>query len=283
MLDIKPCVDPTPPPRECRWTSYYGYPKGICGRPVPVQGIVIHCLGMSLEAYANQVCSNKAKPFLQNHASVHYAIAADGKGLHQYVDPNCVAWGLDTYSSNFKTLLVDNPGYIDPETGEPPPASYMYPGWPILSEANAEYPLDMYAIHIGIAKDEGAPPSDGCGPCDNPCDGFPLGMNEDAYKRLVRLVAWLSHEFSIPVNSQYIARHAEIANLPEGENDCDCTEAGCFLCDIQSYCEGCLSPRDRSFALSSNIKFVYGEDEAGCKVKVDLDTLAGLLGIDMEG
>lgn len=260
MLEILPCITPTPPVVNCKHTRWYGVPRGMTGRNgKAIQGIVLHCLNMDLPTYDSNVCAKGLVPALQNHTSMHYAISEDGI-VHQYVNESDIAWGSQTYTGNFPSVTP----------------AYPYLGWNVLSAANPNVSMDLYVLHVGIAIPAYANNLDSCG---DACDIPHLGMSEVGYRQLVRLLAYLAAEYNVPINSQHIAFHDQISNLPEGEAGCACLENFCLLCDVDAYCEKCLNPADSTYVLSDSIKYVYGENANGCRVKVSVATLKTLLGV----
>ena len=258
MIEILPCVPPSPPVLTCHGTRWYGIPRGVSGRNGnAIQGIVLHCLNMPLNAYDGHMAAKGTTPALENHTSLHYVVNPDGI-VHQYVADTDIAWGSQLYTGNFPTSTPN----------------YDYLGWPALKAANPNKSLDLYTLQIGIAIPAYGRNLD---MCTDPCDVSHLGMTNVGYAQLVRLVAYLAYTYNIPIDSQHIQFHDLISQLPEGEQGCTCLENFCLLCDVGSYCEKCVNPGDSAFVLNSDIKYLYGENAAGCKVKVSLATLKTLL------
>lgn len=257
MLEVLPCITPTPPVTTCKYSRWYGIPRGKSGRNgQTIQGIVLHCLDMDLPTYDSHTGAKGTVPALQNHTSVHYAISEDGI-VHQYVKEEDIAWGSRLYMGNFPTT-----------TASP------YPGWPVLSAANPNEALDLYVVHVGIAVPKYDHKLDSC---TDPCDIPHLGMSEVGYRQLVRLLAYLADAYNIPIDGQHIAFHEQIENTTS--EGCACIENFCLLCDVDAYCEKCINPADSTYVLSDEIKYLYGENSNGCRVKVDLATLKQLLGV----
>ena len=258
MIEVLPCVTPTPPVMTCQGTRWYGIPRGTTGRNgSTIQGIVLHCLDMPLNAYDGHVTAKGLEPGLSNHTSMHYAVSQDGV-IHQYVNDADIAWGSQQYIGNFPSSTPDT----------------NYIGWPVLKAANPNLSMDLYVIHIGVAIQSYGRQLD---TCKDPCDVPTLGMTPVGYAQLVRLVAYLANKYSIPVDGQHIAFHDTISVLPDQENGCACLENFCLVCDVDAYCEKCINPADATYILFDEIKYLYGENAAGCKVKVDLPTLKALL------
>lgn len=262
MAYVTPCLPATLPPVTCQATRWYGIPRGRETRNgYPIKGIMLHCLGMSLSEYTSRLCGYDQQPQLNPHASMHYVVSMEGT-LTQFVADEDIAWGVNTYVGNFVTTSVPN-------------APSVYLGWPQLAQEFPNTTVDAYVLHIGIAVAPSTKVNPGCA---DPCDMPPLGMEPQAYRKLVRLVAYLAAMYGIPVDSQHIAFHEQVmATTPPTE--CPCLENLCFICDVGEYCESCTNPFDASFQPSPSIKYIYGDNEFGCKVKISLEDLKTLLGL----
>lgn len=258
MIEVLPCVTPTPPVLTCYDTRWYGIPRGTTGRNGnTIQGIVLHCLDTPLNAYDGHMAAKGLIPALSNHTSMHYAVNPDGI-IHQYVLDTDIAWGSQQYLGNFPSSTPDTD----------------YIGWPVLKAANPNKSLDLYAIHIGIASQAYGRQLDSC---KDPCDVPHLGFTDVGYAQLVRLIAYLAQKHNIPVDGQHIAFHDTISVLPSQELGCACLENFCLVCDVDAYCEKCINPSDATYVLYDEIKYLYGENAAGCKVKIGLSDLKALL------
>ena len=242
----------------CLGSRWYGIPRGTTGRNGrTIQGIMLHCLNMPMNAYDGHVTAKGLDPALTNHTSVHYAISQDGV-IHQYVDDADVAWGVQGYVGNFPHSTPD--------------ADYI--GWSTLKAANPNISADLYVIHIGVAIQSFGRQLD---TCKDPCDVPHLGMTEMGYAQLVRLIAYLASKYNIPIDGQHIAFHDTISVLPDEEAGCTCLENFCLVCDVDAYCEKCINPADATYALHDEIRYIYGENAAGCKVKIGLADLKAML------
>jgi hypothetical protein len=263
-MPIKLCSDPTPPLYDCAVTTIYGAPRKHPGRvpPVvepqvetPISGIAVHCLSDTYQAYLSKVCKASASLMPCGHASMHYVIDGDTGQVSSLVKESDVAWAFQSYLSNFPL----------PHPQEP------YPGWSVL---NALFPLlsaDFYTINIGITS----PTRTGDFLDDELCCLGPYGATDKAYQVLIRLVAWIADRYNIPRDTQHIAFHDDIVLTIEGCQECICSDLTCFICDVTGYCESCNNVGDPSFVLGTEIFYVYGETENGCKVKVLLSDLLG--------
>lgn len=262
---VSPCTPPTMPTATGCSSRWFGVPRNTIGRNgATVQGIVIHCLNMSLSEYDSLAGNRGSLPPSNKHISLHYAIGAEGQ-IHQYVNEENIAWGVGSYPGSFATTTI-------------PSAVARYPGWPALAAAHPTTTLDPYVIHIGVATI--APSNQLGGICDDPCSLPVLNFSEStSYQKLVRLVAYLAQKYSIPVNTAHIQFHELIEQLANPSIECLCLEGFCFVCDVSEYCETCTNPFDASYGLGTDIRYLYGENEFGCKVKIHISDLRTLLGI----
>lgn len=290
---IRACAPPTPPPSlTCTQTRIYGAPRGRPGRSptgfpvdeVPILAIALHCIKDTYDGYLHKVCSSDGKLFPNGHGSFHYVVDAEGGAITALVDEANLAWSFQSYLSNFPTTAPVQPPPCPPvDCGPIPcpppppvilPACVAYPGWSVLCTM-FPYSADFYTINIGITVPNRAE--------ENVLDGVdccagPFGMTEETYAKVVRLVNWIAYRYNIPFDNQHIAFHDQIVNTLMGCEECKCdSDEHCFVCDVSAYCEQCVNPGDSTFALSSTIAWVYGEDAGGCKVKVPLSDLKTLL------
>lgn len=246
---IKSCITPTLPPIECYNTKWFGIPRGTCGRNThPICGIMLHCLDMSMDAYQNGICTTMRKPLLQDHWSLHYVISADGL-IRRLVEEDNIAWGLQSYVGSF-----------------PPVMPLPLPGWNVLPAMYPGVAPDTYLLHIGIVIPKQIESDINC---IDPCKERPLNMSWTGYQRLVRLVAYLTSKYNIPVDVEHVAFHEQVT--PTGSEDtCNCLDGLCFVCDVDSYCEGCSNPGDSSYLADDSLAVVYGETATGCRARIPL-------------
>lgn len=262
-MPVRTCIDPTPPIMQCYSTPLFGVPRGRTGRTpplsnvnTPISGIVIHCVQESFDGYINKMCNSQLLGC--EHASMHYVIDGSTCQLAHVVEDENVAWGFQSYPSNFPLANPQEP----------------YPGWPVLRTQFPNISGDFYALHIAIAVPR-IPQLDGLDNATDCCPG-PYGMTWECYRKLVQLVAWLAWKYDIPVNEQHIAFHDQIVERTIGCEECQCLGMVCFVCDVSKYCEGCKNPGDPTFVEAEEIDFLYGELD-GCKVKISIENLRILL------
>jgi hypothetical protein len=113
------------------------------------------------------------------------------------------------------------------------------------------------------------------------CAGQPYGLTPYAYEQLVHLVAWIESRYpAVTVDQQHIQFHDQIVETLAGCEECPCgPQNTCFVCDVSHYCEGCANIGDPTFSISDDILYVYGENSAGCKVRIRIDDLRTVLGL----
>ena len=257
MAFVEECLAANKPLVNNIASVVYGIKRLVPGRLTKtIQGIVLHNLGMDLPAYDARMRTRGAPGDEQLHASVHYAIGLDGN-IRQYVDDDDIAWGFQTYNGSFPSSAPDA----------------SYPGWTVLPGANAGVSADLYVLHVGLAIPPQLNTTEYCDPCS---DGR-LSLNEDAYRNLVQLVAYLKDEYSVPVDAQHLAAHQDIQELSDQEFAIPCWEESCFLCDVEAYCQTCANKADPSFLEGSELAFIYGETVNGCKVKISIEDLITLM------
>lgn len=285
MANIRACLDPTPPVLECSSTAIFGAPRGRIGRalqsdpmvPIPVSGIAIHCVKDTYDGYLAKVCIG-AKVTPECHASFHYVIDAETGAVTSLVDETNLAWAWQSYRSNFPvTSPVDGCPCAPPCPTPPcpvPPAPTTYPGWTVLSALFPNLSADFYTVNIGVTSPN-RPEQQILDGVD--CCAGPWGLSPAAYANLVRLIAWIQSRYpAITVDAQHIAFHDDIIETicPE----CPCGANGsCLVCDVSSYCEACITVSDPAMFESTNVRFVYGESDTGCRVKILLTDLKVLL------
>lgn len=256
ITDVIPCSPPSSPSRTKILSRYFGIRRGTIGRGgLPILGIAIHCLKMSLPEYDKVACST---PPSSCHASVHYAIDIDGV-VHQYVLDENISWGFQSYPGNFPDVSVHHL-----------PGTSPYPGWPWLDSNYPGRPADYFVLNIGIAIPPKINRGENC-PCEHPG-----GLSTQGYEKLVQLLAHLCFTHSIPIDSLHVAFHEEIEGPGDcGVEECLCVESSPLLNDVQTYCERC--DRDSSFQPSSEITWIYGENSYGCRVRIHIDDFKRML------
>lgn len=284
--DYRECTEPLPPVMNGYSTRIYGAPRGRPGRNgIPVLAIAIHCVQDTFNGFLLKACTANPKLSPHGNASFHYVVDAESLQVASLVHENDLAWAFQSYLSNFPVTQPILPPPCPPNECEPAPcppvppiiitAEEAYPGWPELAAIYPNLSADFYTINIGITTP--SRPENDILDGEDCCIG-PYGMTQQAYQNLVRLVAWVAYRREIPVIRERIAFHDDIVPTLMGCEECKCDSRGtCFICDVSSYCSGCLSPSDPSFRLSDNIRFIYGESASGCKVKIRLDFLRSLI------
>lgn len=292
MTDPTPvvCLPPTPPVMECHTTRIYGAPIGRPGRmannvAIPIAGIAVHCIGDTYDSFLSKACTGRGTLAPYGHASFHYIIDNESGRVSTLVDETNMAWSFQSYLSNFPVITPT--GYppcppdncpVDPCATPPYPApDPPYPGWTVLSALYPNISADFYTINIGIASPDRSPDLDGCEICAGP-----YGMSWRAYETLVRLTAWISYRYNIQTDRQHIAFHDDIVDRVIGCQECPCWEDThvCFHCDVSDYCEECKNTGDPTFVRAEDIFWFYGESSSGCKVRVRLDFVKEILGIE---
>lgn len=292
--ELRDCAFPTPPVMDCSRTRIYGAPRGRPGRSptgnpsdnVPVLAIAIHCIGETYDGFLAKACSSDGRLAPDGHASFHYVLDSESAQLTQLVPETDLAWAFQSYRSNFPVVAPVEPPACpattcDPVPCPPPPpvvidACDAYPGWTTLCALYPDLSADWYTINIGLtvplrSEEQILDGSDDC------CLG-PFGLSLDAYNKLVRLTNWIAYRYGIPLDQQHVAFHDEISPHVLGCEECHCgADDHCFVCDVSRYCERCINEGDPSFASSDNIKYIYGENSAGCKVKVTVHNIAELI------
>lgn len=266
---IRLCDDPHPPILECNNTKIYGAPIRTPGRtppppaaqtPVPILAIAVHCIREDYRGYLQKACLAAPSLMTCEHASMHYVVDAVSGQISCLVNEENVAWAFQSYFSNFPLV---NPA-------EP------YPGWPDLSALYPTISADFYTINIGLAVPT-APQNeiiDG-----EPCCVGPYGLSWTAYRNFVQLVAWIAFRRGIPIDGQHIAFHDQIVETLLGCEECICNNLACFICDVGEYCETCRNVGDPTFTTFDSIKYIYGESEDGCKIKISVEDFIALLGV----
>lgn len=283
------CLDPTAPPMECNTTNIYGAPKGRPGRQlptaplvaIPVSGIALHCIKDSFDGYLAKACVGGTRMPVNCHASFHYVIDAETGQLSSLVPEADVAWAWQSYRTNFPvTTPQDCCQCPAPCPQLPCPADQCVPvtydGWPVLSAQFPNISADFYTINIGITNPSRPEQTslDGV----NCCLG-PYGFSPKAYKTLIQLLAWIEFRYAgITLDAQHIKFHDEIVPTEEACLECACGANGaCLVCDVSAYCERCPFPSDPTYSEAHTVRYVYGENESGCRVKILLADLKTML------
>lgn len=243
---VTQCLPPSKPLTACSLNPNYGAPKGTMGRGgVPIQGILIHCSTKPIECL-----SARLKPNLPRLFSAHFDISTGG-AVTEHVRPEDIAWAfpeqlsvLSPDLSKFHwTLVQQNPGTA----------------------------LDRYLIEVVFDIHQKAPIDTlGCVDCT-------LTENSDGYKQMIRLIAWLSATYAIPLDVGHIQLHQ---NIEEGVLDeCPCLDIVKILCQVEDYCEKPDHVSDARFEKANPLKltYVYGEDDSKQLVKISIPELKALL------
>lgn len=250
-LQIYKCNAPTKPNHDFYNTVNFGIPKGREGRNGnTIKGIVIHCVPNALNHFDTMAnrdwrLGDASTP---KTVSVHYAIGQSGS-IRQYVCDDNIAWGFAPQLANVCT-----------------PYDCTF-DWELVT-ANPTAPVDEYVLHIALestVQPKGTQrviSNDGCG-----CDGTTV-LGDNAYLRLVHLLAWLSAEYNIPVTDEFIEFRQNIETCPSDacavvEKDCECADIDALLCDVRAYCERCKHPKETKFA-NGNVVRLYGENGSEC-------------------
>lgn len=287
MADIITCMSPTAPAMECNHTAIYGAPKSRLGRTPPsevtniaISGIAVHCVKDSFNGYLAKACIGSTKMPIGCHVSFHYIIDAETGYISSLVAESDLAWAWQAYRSNFP--LVTPLDYCQcpvpcpaPPCGSPEPIAVTYPGWTVLSAQFPNLSADFYTINIGVTSP--SRPEQSRLDNENCCVG-PYGLTDQAYRQLIRLIAYLQAKYSstILLDDQHIAFHDEIVTVEEDCLECPCGANGaCLICDVSAYCERCLTPGDPTIAIDTcaNLKYIYGENAFGCRVKIPISEL----------
>lgn len=292
--EIRDCIAPTPPVMDCARTRIYGAPRGRPGRSptsnpndtVPILAIAVHCAQETYDGFLNKACTSDGRLAPDGHASFHYVLNSETAQVSQLVPESDLAWAFQSYKSNFPvTAPVQPPPCPDICPPEPPcpptppvtiPASEAYPGWPVLAALYPNLSADFYTINIGVTVP--TRPEEAILDGNVDCCFGPFGLTDAAYAALVRLVNWVAFRYSIPIDAQHVAFHDQIVPVVLGCEECMCDDGGhCFVCDVSAYCEKCTNEGDPAFTVSETIKFIYGENSAGCKVRITVEDLKVLL------
>lgn len=284
------CLDPTAPSgMECATTTIYGVPKGKFGRqtpaaplvPIPISGIALHCIKDSYDGYLAKACIGGTRIPIGCHASFHYVIDAETGQLTSLVPEADIAWSWQSYRGNFPVTTPLDCCPCPPPCPTPPcPTEQcdaaVYQGWPVLSGLFPNLSADFYTINIGITNPSRPEQTslDGV----NCCIG-PYGLSKFAYSQLIHLLAWIEfRHVGITLDDQHIAFHDEIVPRDEQCLECSCGANGaCLVCDISNYCERCPFPSDPTYAESTTLRYIYGENASGCRVKVLVTDLKAIL------
>ncbi|SRR5258706_1033050 len=286
---IKECLDPTSPVMECHNTNIFGAPRGRPGRYlpntttlIPIEGIAIHCIADDFNGYISKACTGIAKIPVECKASMHYIIDAETGTVSSLVHEADLAWTWQSYRSNFP---VSSPvdGCPCPAPCPAPPCGQplsvqTYPGWPVLSGEFPDISADFFTINIGVIHP--SRPQDSF--LDNvTCCIGPYGMTDKAYRILIQLIAWIKSRYvAVTIDAQHIAFHDDIVEVVPGCLECPCgAEGSCLVCDVSGYCEKCQYVSPPVIAEDSELRFVFGENAAGCQVKVSVADLKILLGL----
>lgn len=250
-LKVYQCNEPTKPLVDYCQTVNYGIPKGIDGRNgQSIKGIVIHCIPNAINFFDTNInrdwrLGDNVTP---KTTSVHYAIGQSGT-IRQYVCDADIAWG-----------------FIPQLSAVCPPTDCTL-NWSLVT-ANPNVQADEYLLHIALEsplKPKGSRniiANDSCG-----CTGATV-LDEQAYLRLVNLLAWLSDEYGIPLTTDFVQFAQNIEVCPTDgckpiEKECECADIDALLCSVRDYCERCKSPKDNRFA-DGNIIKLYGENASEC-------------------
>lgn len=210
--------DPTKPGMEFIPAVGFGVPKGVPGRAgYPIAGIVIHCLQEDFSQYIDRMCDavkyNGGKPA---HTSLHYVVGSQGQVI-QSVDDNNIAWAFSQYMGNF-----------------PAPYPLSNISWPPLSTTYPGITPDYYTLNIGIETGFPAPGTT-CPTCRGPFNLLP-----EAYATLVKLLAYLSFTYNLPLDATHITAD-QLINLM-AEDECPCLDLTQLYQDVAAYCEPCERP-----------------------------------------
>lgn len=289
-LPVIACLDPTPPIMECNTTTIYGVPKGRAGRALPntivdlpISGIALHCVKDSFEGYLAKACVGSTKLPVGCHASFHYVIDAETGAISSLVKENDIAWAWQSYRTNFPVITpldycaCPDPCPVLPCPGQPAPTPVVYTGWPVLSAQFPNLSADFYTINIGVTSP--SRPEQSRLDNEDCCIG-PYGMTAVAYRNLVRLLAWIqSRNPGIILDANHIAFEDEIVITDDQCLECGCGANGvCLVCDVSNYCERCTNPSDPTISIATTLRYVYGENDSGCRVKILLSDFIALLG-----
>jgi hypothetical protein len=287
------CLDPTKPVAAvCNTTNIFGVPKNKLGRqlptapliPIPISGIALHCVQDTFDGYLAKACVGGTRMAVDCHASFHYVIDAETGQLSSLVPEADIAWSWQSYRSNFPiTTPLDCCQCPTPCPQLPCPADQcvpaVYTGWPVLSGLFPNISADFYTINIGITNISRPEQSalDGV----NCCLG-PYGFSPAAYKKLIQLLAWIEFRYdAITLDAQHIKFHDEIVERTDSSClECGCGSNGaCLVCDISAYCERCPFVSDPTYSESTTVRYVYGENASGCRVKILLTDLKAALAL----
>ncbi len=283
------CLDPTPPVMDCSTTSIYGAPRGRFGRAlpntqneIPISAVAVHCIRDSYDAYLATACVGPKAAF-GCHSSFHYVLDAETGALTSLVPEANLAWAFQNYKTNFPVTTPQNCCPC-PEPCPTPPcpaeqcAPETYPGWSVLSAQFPNISADFYAINIGITSP--SRPEQALLDGANCCLG-PWGLSDLAYRKLIQLIAWIQfRNAGIILDAQHIAFHDDIVIIDTECLECPCGANGaCLVCDVSSYCEKCINASDPTISIDTvdNLRYIFGENQAGCKVKVLVSDLVAFL------
>ncbi len=282
------CLDPTPPVMECSTTSIYGAPRGRFGRALPntqletpISAIAVHCIRDSYDGYLATACVGP-RATSNCHASFHYVLDAETGALTKLVPEADLAWAFQSYKTNFPPTTPLDCCPCPPPCPTPPcPAEQceaeVYTGWPVLSAQFPNLSADFYTISIGITAPS-RPEQQALDGAD--CCLGPWGLSDLAYRNLVRLIAWIQfRNVGILLDAQHIAFHDDIVITDMFCLECPCgADGACLVCDVSSYCESCINKADPTVSTTvTDLRYVYGESEAGCRVKILVSDLKLLL------
>lgn len=269
---------------ECSTTAIFGAPRGTLGRDsTPIAAIAIHGVKNTYEGLLSKMCNSSLRMQEGCHSSFHYVIDGESGRVSSVVPVADLAWAFQDYRTNFPIKYpVDHcpcppPCPTPPCTQVPSTTEIDYPGWTTLHTLHPHLSADFYAINIGIAIPNRPEQVSLDGTCEH-CLG-PWGLSEAAYASLVRLIAWLEFTYTITNDAQHVNFHDNIVVRDQECLEFQCPSLGaCLVCDVSHYCEKCNNPGDPTISVTgSNIRYIYGENDSGCKVKILLDDLKVLL------
>lgn len=249
---IPNCLPATYPQCNSAKTDMFGIPVGQTGRcpGIPIRGVVLHCIKVPAAAYFSSRCTlprDFRRRGRRHHDSMHWLVGRTGS-LTCMVSEQDVAWGFGDL------------------TGSSPDECLPLPTWtPLVGLTPNQY--DCALIHIGL---ELPPDSAEYGPCCGTCEKpTPFDFNSV----LVRLLAAISRNYSLPLTRQYFELDTNLRNCSE---ECDCIDMNVLLCGANRYCERptVFSQEDYpEMPTGETLQWVIGITNTGRVVRVPASSL----------
>lgn len=247
-MEVINCPNVIKPKVVKRESRRFGLPAiGTTGQNTAITSILIHCI----PELPPQICGDKPalhRADLDWRTSYHYLIPKEGETIYQDVEDRDTAYGLSPKVALGTSVVTYECALF--------PSFTITPG----------QPLDRNIIHIAVERPNRRTaivtnPVATEGDCE--CGGSELekqfGIAQT--KSLVKLIAWLSDQYSVPLNAAHV-------NWRHNIDMCEKDECGCPPCTTELYCR--VSNYCASIALPNNpgvkegdLVWVYGHDKYG--------------------